>query len=68
MASNTTNQLSLRSVFKNDKLNGTNFLDWYKNLKIILKQERKSYVLEEPIFKPLAANAAKADRDAYKKH
>ena len=68
MAFNTTNQFSLRSVLEKDKLDGTNFLDWYKNLKIVFKQERKSYVLEEPILEPLAANALRADRDTYKKH
>ena len=68
MTSNTTNQLSLRFILEKDKLNGTNFRDWYKNLRIIFKQEKKSYVLEEPISEPSVANAARADRDAYKKH
>ena len=68
MAFNITNQLSLRSVLENDKLDGTNFLDWYRNLRIVLKQERKSYILEDPIFEPPTANVASADKDAYKKH
>ena len=37
-------------------------------MKIVFKQERKSYVLEEPIPKPLVANAAKAEKGAYKKY
>ena len=39
MTSNTNN-FSLRSVLKKDKLNGANFLDWYRNLRIVLTQER----------------------------
>ncbi len=44
----TTNSqtLSLRLVLEKDKLNGINFLDWYRNLRIVLKHERKLYVLE----------------------
>ena len=68
MASNTLNNLSLQSILKNDKLIGTNFLDWYRNLKIVLKHEQKLYVLEQPIPEPLVANAPWAEKDAYKKH
>ena len=68
MATNT-NTLSLRSVLEKDKLNGTNFLDWYRNLRIVLKQERKMYVLEGPLPEEApAANAPRAERDAYAKH
>ena len=68
MASNTPNNLSLRSVLEKDKLTGTNFLDWYRNLRIVLKHERKLYVLEQLIPKPPTANAPRAEKDAYKKH
>ena len=68
MASNTPNNLSLRSVLEKDKLTGTNFLDWYRNLRIVLKHERKLYVLEQPIPEPPAPNAPRAEKDAYKKH
>ena len=67
MASNT-NTLSLRSVLEKDKLNGTNFLDWYRNLRIVLKQEKKMYVLEGPLPDAPLANAPRAEKDAYKKH
>ncbi|XP_017609417.1 uncharacterized protein LOC108455356 [Gossypium arboreum] len=67
MAANT-NTLSLRSVLENDKLNGLNFLDWFRNLRIVLKQERKLYVNEQPLPNEPPANASRADRDVYKKH
>ena len=68
MTTNTNNTLSLRSVLEKDKLSGTNFLDWYRNLRIVLKHEKKLYVLEQPIPDQPAANAPRADKDAFKKH
>ena len=60
--------MSLRSVLEKDKLNGLNFLDWHRNLRIVLKQERKLYALENEVPPEPAANASRADKDAYKKH
>ena len=68
MALNTISNLSMRSIFEKDKLNGTNFLDWYRNLRIVLRQERKEYILEQPIPQELAANAPRAQKDVYTKH
>ena len=68
MASNTTSNMSLRSILEKDKLNRTNFLDWYRNLRIVLKQERKEYILDQPVPNKPAANAPKAQKDAYSKH
>ncbi|KAI3723657.1 hypothetical protein L2E82_35412 [Cichorium intybus] len=53
MAPNTTNpapnKTSLRSLLEGEKLNHTNFLDWYRSVRIVLKQEKKEYVLNEPL-------------------
>ena len=68
MTSNTTPTVSLRLIFEKDKPNGTNFLDWYRNLRIILKQERKEYILNQPILEEPATNAPRAQKDAYNKH
>ena len=69
MASNNTSTFTLRSVLEKEKLNGTNFLDWSRNLRIVLKQERKMYVLDNEIpDEPPANNAPRAERDAYSKH
>ena len=68
MTSNTTPIISLRSILEKDKLNGTNFLDWYRNLRIVLKQERKEYILDQPIPDEPAVNAPKTQKDAYSKH
>lgn len=42
--------------------------DRYHNLRIILKQEKKEYVLEEPYPDDLADDASVTDRRAYEKH
>ncbi|KAK8621756.1 hypothetical protein V6N13_081189 [Hibiscus sabdariffa] len=62
------NNLSLRSLLEKEKLNGINFLDWFRNLRIVLKQERKEYVIEELVPDEPAANAPRADKDKFKKH
>ena len=71
MAPNVTtpvNSLSLRSVLEKEKLNGLNFLNWYRNLRIVLKNEKKFYVLEEPVPDEPPPTASKTVRDAWLKH
>ncbi|KAD6455005.1 hypothetical protein E3N88_09711 [Mikania micrantha] len=43
------NSFALRSILDREKLNDTNFMDWYHNLLIVLTQDKKMYVLEGPI-------------------
>ncbi len=43
------NNLSLRSVLETNKLAGPNFLDWHRNLRLVLRQEKIEYVLDTPI-------------------
>ena len=52
--------MSSRSVLEKDKLIGTNFLDWFLNLRIVLKQERKLHVLDEPLPGEPADNVPRA--------
>jgi hypothetical protein len=35
-------------LLEKEKLNGANFMDWYHNRRIILRQEKTEYVLSEP--------------------
>ena len=37
----------LRGIMESQKLTGPNFADWLRNLRIILKNERRLYVLDE---------------------
>ncbi|KAG8662088.1 hypothetical protein MANES_01G061550v8 [Manihot esculenta] len=70
MAANNNSTLSLRSILEKDKLkeNETNFIDWFRNLRIVLKQEKKSYVLDEAIPEPPLADATNAVKNKHKKH
>ncbi|KAK8597310.1 hypothetical protein V6N12_065781 [Hibiscus sabdariffa] len=58
---------SLESLVSTN-LNGINFLDWFRNLRIVLKQERKEHVIEEPVPDEPTANAPRADKDKFKKY
>ena len=37
---------NLRSILEKGKLNKTNFVDWNRNLRIVLRQEKKEYILD----------------------
>jgi len=65
---NNSNNFSVRSVLEKDKLTGTNFLDWQRNLRIVLRQERKLYVIDIPRPGPLPVGASVDDRISYQKH
>src|SRR4051812_30946997 len=50
--SNSHSQISgfaLRTILEKDKLNDTNFTNLYRNLRIVLKQEKKDHVLDNPL-------------------
>ncbi|GJY93363.1 zinc finger, CCHC-type containing protein [Tanacetum coccineum] len=64
-ATQTTNNNSIRSIIKKEKLNGSNFLDWYHNLRIVLKNEQKLHHLEEALPEAPPANATAVVRNAY---
>lgn len=55
----------LSSVLEQNKLDGTNFNDWYRNLKIVLKHQKKEHVLIAPLPDPPAANASRAEKNEY---
>jgi len=41
--------ISPQSIFDANKLSGLNFLDWHRNVRIVLKLEKRLYVLKNPI-------------------
>ena len=63
-----TNNTTLRSILEKDKLNSKNFLDWYRNLRTVLKHERKLYVIDKAIPDEPAPDAPRAKRNAFNKH
>ncbi|KAJ8770248.1 hypothetical protein K2173_012657 [Erythroxylum novogranatense] len=63
-----TSSVNLRSIMDSNKLTGPNFLDWLRNLRIVLRSEELGYVLEVPLLDPPAADASDEDQKAYCKH
>ncbi|XP_071705442.1 uncharacterized protein [Rutidosis leptorrhynchoides] len=61
------NQNTLRSLLEKEKLNGSNFLDWYRNLRIVLKYEGKLNKIEEPLPEAPPETATAAQKNAYQK-
>ncbi|GKE86496.1 hypothetical protein Tco_1560238, partial [Tanacetum coccineum] len=49
MTTTVVNNSLFRSLFKKQKLTGNNFLEWYRNLRIVLSIEDKLPFLEQPI-------------------
>ena len=56
---------ALRSVLESNKLNETNYADWIRNLRIVLRAANKEDVLDNPLPEEHAANAPTAERIAY---
>ncbi|XP_057771012.1 uncharacterized protein LOC130990796 [Salvia miltiorrhiza] len=63
--------LSLKCLMETDKLTGSNFTDWLRCLRLVLRLEKIEYVLDDPISVILdkkSAEYASFDEDAHKKH
>ena len=50
--------LSLRSILDANKLTGPNYVDWLRNLKIVLSKEKLSDILDTPALEPLGEDAS----------
>ncbi|EOY04065.1 Retrotransposon protein, putative [Theobroma cacao] len=62
------NNLLLRSILDANKLIGPNFLDSFRNLKIVLKQEKKSYIFDTSIPPVPTTDANVEDKEAHQRH
>ncbi|GJX54391.1 hypothetical protein Tco_0282760 [Tanacetum coccineum] len=49
MTTTVVNNSLFRSLFEKQKLTGNNFMEWYRNLRIVLSTEDKLPFLEQPI-------------------
>ena len=56
-----------RSAMDANILIEPNFLDWLKNLRIVLKRERLAYVITKPLPESPAFDAPESVQRAYKK-
>ncbi|GJU98534.1 retrotransposon protein, putative, ty1-copia subclass [Tanacetum coccineum] len=48
-AAQNTNNTTIRSILLGEKLTGSNFTNWYRNLRIVLRYEKKLKFVEQPI-------------------
>jgi hypothetical protein len=55
-------------LLEKEKLNGANLIDWYYNMRIVLRQEKIEYVLTEPYPDDLLAGSTVVDHRAHEKH
>ena len=61
-----TSTLSLQNILKKENiLLGSNYIDWYRKLKIVLRHKRKIYVLEDEPLKLPIPNASEEDLSYY---
>ena len=60
--------VNLRSILDANKLTETNFMDWLRNLRIILKAEKIAYVLDAPLLVSPSVDAYVGDQITYKQH
>jgi hypothetical protein len=60
--------ITLRIVLDANKLTGSNFLNWYLNIRIVLKQERELYILENPILFALHKDVDEEVMNVYQRH
>jgi hypothetical protein len=67
MSASNTSTFNLRSLLKKERLNGAHFMDWYRNLRIVLRQEKIENVLLEPYPEDLPTGLSAADRIAHEK-
>ena len=62
-----TTTMNFNAFLEKDKLkdDGSNFSDWFMNLKIILTAAKKLYVLDAPLGDAPAVDAAEDVRNIY---
>ena len=55
-------------ILNNNKLIEPIFLDWFKNLKIVLRARKIAYVLNRPLPQSPSTDTSDTDQSAYQKH
>ena len=58
--------LFLRGIIDTNKLIGSNYVDWLRNVRIVLTQEKVSYILDIPTPDSLGEDASEEERATYK--
>ena len=61
-----TSLLSLCDILDANKLIKLNYMDWLRNLRIVLTQEKIFYILDTPAPDMIKEDASEEERVAYK--
>ena len=64
----SNHNVNLRSILEANKLTGPNFIDWLRNLRIVLRSEKTSYVLDTTVPNQPSGEATLDELNTYKKH
>ncbi|GJT72442.1 retrotransposon protein, putative, ty1-copia subclass [Tanacetum coccineum] len=51
------NHSAFKSMFEREKLSGNNFNDWFRQLKLVLRVEKKMFIIEQPLPAALAVDS-----------
>ena len=62
----STNTNAFRQMFEREKLNGSNFNDWYRQLRIVLRVEERMDVIENQWPNEPAVTASQAEKAEYR--
>ena len=63
----TISSFALRSILEKDKLNGTNFATWFRNLRIVLRHDKKEHVLETQLPAEPDVDESTAVKNSYRR-
>ena len=63
-----TSNINLKTILEANKLTGPNYIDWLRNLKIVLRSEKLDYVMVKSVPPTPAGNVSTAGHEAYLKH
>ena len=58
--------IPLAIILDQSRLTGPNFIDWLRNLKVVLASEKILYVLEQSLPIPLPEHASQEEQDTLK--
>jgi hypothetical protein len=60
----------IATILEKEKLHqsGTNFVDWFRNIRIVVKGAKKDYVLEATLGDPPIEEATVATKEIYQQH
>ena len=61
-----TSSLSLRGILDANKFTGPNYVDWLRNLRIILTQEKVFYILDTPAPDTIGEDVTEEEMTTYK--